>query len=165
MWKMQESLRRTGGRTSRKRSGRSCIVSENHYRTEPASKGTHFPEVLPRICQRPVNFEETEQKITAPHLRLFCQRWSVVLYHAIKAGRLPRQLHLTFMQRFSSVGKKHLVDYQSSSDKAESPSASSTHDGSYFAFFICTLHAGQTWKGFETEAPQAEQTNSSDLKR
>ena len=28
-------------------------------------------------------------KITAPHLRLFCRRWGVVLYHAIKAGRLP----------------------------------------------------------------------------
>jgi hypothetical protein len=55
--------------------------------------------------------------------------------------------------------------YQSSSNRAESPSASSTHDGSYFVFFICALQAGQTWTGFETEAPQAEQTNSSALKR
>lgn len=37
------------------------------------------------------------------------------------------------------------VSYQSSSNKAESPSASSTHDGSYFVFFICTLQAGQSW--------------------
>ena len=57
------------------------------------------------------------------------------------------------------------VDYQSSSNKAESPSASSTHDGSYFVFFICALQAGQNWQGFEKEALQAEQMNSSALKR
>lgn len=55
--------------------------------------------------------------------------------------------------------------YQSSSSNADNPSASSTHDGSYFVLPITALQDGHVLYGLSDMAPHLEHIYSSDLNK